>query len=94
LTFLLLLSSPGLLRVFSGALAPERNFVRCKINVTSKSCVLLHWQRYYTALEQRASAKLCGMVYKEWNYGTFAEGVTDIRLGGHHVWASAHILVF
>jgi len=23
--------------------------------------------------------------YKEWNYGTFAEGVTYIRLGGHHV---------
>jgi len=24
--------------------------------------------------------------YKEWNYGTFAEGATYIRLGGHHVW--------
>jgi len=23
--------------------------------------------------------------YKEWNYGTFAEGATHIRLGGHHV---------
>jgi len=23
--------------------------------------------------------------YKEWNYGTFAEGATDIQLGGHHV---------
>jgi len=23
--------------------------------------------------------------YKEWNYGTFAEGATYIRLGGHHV---------
>jgi len=22
--------------------------------------------------------------YKEWNYGTFAEGATYIRLGGHH----------
>jgi len=33
--------------------------------------------------------------YKQWNYGTFAEGATYIRLGGHHVgqWASAHILV-
>jgi len=32
--------------------------------------------------------------YKEWNYITFAEGATYIRLGGHHVrWASAHILV-
>jgi len=23
--------------------------------------------------------------YKEWNYGTFAEGATYVRLGGHHV---------
>jgi len=23
--------------------------------------------------------------FKEWNYGTFAEGATYIRLGGHHV---------
>jgi len=23
--------------------------------------------------------------YKEWNYGTFADGATYIRLGGHHV---------
>jgi len=23
--------------------------------------------------------------YKEWNYGTFTEGATYIRLGGHHV---------
>jgi len=22
--------------------------------------------------------------YKEWNYGTFADGTTYIRLGGHH----------
>jgi len=24
--------------------------------------------------------------YKEWNYGTFAEGATYIQQGGHHVW--------
>jgi len=23
--------------------------------------------------------------YKEWNYGTFAEGAIYIRLGGHHI---------
>jgi len=23
--------------------------------------------------------------YSEWNYGTFADGATYIRLGGHHV---------
>jgi len=35
---------------------------RCKIHFMSKSCILLHWQRYCTALQQRASAKICGMV--------------------------------
>jgi len=30
--------------------------------------------------------------YEEWNYRTFAEDSTYIRLGGHHV-ASVHILV-
>jgi len=28
----------------------------------SKSCVLIYWQRYYTVLEQWASAKVCGVV--------------------------------
>jgi len=32
------------------------------LHFTSKSCVLLYWQRYCTALQQRASAKLCGVV--------------------------------
>ena len=47
---------------FSGALAPSRNFARCNIHCTSKSCVLLYWQRYCTAVQQRASAKVCGVV--------------------------------
>jgi len=63
------------------AFAPWRNFATCKIHFASKSYVLLYWQRYCMALEQWASAKL----YKEWNYGTFAEGATYIRLGGHYV---------
>jgi len=45
-----------------GALAPLRNFARCKVHFASKSCLLLYWQRYCTALQQRASAKLCGVV--------------------------------
>ena len=47
---------------FLGALAPDKNFARCKIHFTSKSCVLLYCQRYCTALQQRASAKLYGVV--------------------------------
>jgi len=39
-----------------------------KIHFASKSCVLLYWQRYCTAPEQWASAKVCGVVgYKEWS---------------------------
>jgi len=41
---------------FSGALAPWRNFARCKIDFVCTSCVLLYCQCYYTALEQPASA--------------------------------------
>jgi len=32
------------------------------MHFASKSCVILYWQRYYTALDQWASAKLCGVV--------------------------------
>jgi len=35
---------------FSGALAPLRNFVWCKIHFAFKSCALLFWQCYCTAL--------------------------------------------
>jgi len=31
------------------------------------------------------SAKLCGVWYKQLNYGTLADGATYIQLGGHHV---------
>jgi len=31
--------------------------------------------------------------YKEWNYGTLAEGATCIRQGGYHVGHRPHILV-
>jgi len=40
-----------------------------------------------------------GSWYKEWNYGTFANGATYIRLGGHHVghrptfWLSSELFV-
>jgi len=32
-----------------------------KIHFASKFCVLLYWQHYCTALEQWASAKVCGV---------------------------------
>jgi len=48
--------SPGLvyyIYTFGGS-CPWQNFVRCKIHFTPKSCVLAYWQRYCTALKQRA----------------------------------------
>jgi len=68
----------------SSALAPWRNFATCKIHFVSKSCVLLYWQRYCTTLQQLSQSNFAAW-YKEWNYGTFAEGATYIRLGCHHV---------
>jgi len=47
---------------FRGLLSPGE-ILPC----ASKSCVLLYWQRYCTALEQRPSAKLCDVVQgMEW----------------------------
>ena len=68
---------------FSGALAPWQNFARFKIHFTSKSCVLLYWQRYCTALQQWASAKLCGVVQGRHLYSA----------GRPSRWALAHIVV-
>jgi len=36
---------------------------------------------YYSSGREQS----CAAWYKEWNYGTFAEGATYIRLGGHHI---------
>jgi len=68
---------------FSAALALWQNFARCKIHLrrpTSKSWVRQYWQRYCTALHQPNFAAS----YKEWNYGTFAQGATFIQQGGYH----------
>jgi len=78
--------SPGSLHyvyIFGGS-SPWRNFAACKLHFASKSCVLLYWHCYCTALQQRGQPNFV-VWYKEWNYGTFAEGATYIRLGGHHV---------
>ena len=63
---------------------PLTEFCQLQNYFASKSCILLYWQHYSTALEQRPSAKLCGVVLGM-NYGTFIDGATYIRLGGHHV---------
>jgi len=52
-----------------------------------RSHIGAYWQCYYTALQQRASAKLRRrkLISKERNYRTFAEGTSYIRQGGHYV---------
>ena len=67
----------------SGALAPCQNFARCKIHFVSKFCVLVYWQCHCTALQQRASANLCGVEKR-------APPIFGSRPSR---WASAHILV-
>jgi len=46
------------LYIHFGGSCPWWNVARCKIHLASKSCVLLYWQCYCTALQQPASAKL------------------------------------
>jgi len=77
---------------FSGALVRWRNFSQFKIHFTSNSCVLLYWQRYCTALQQRAWAKLCGMV-QGMELRNFRRGPHLYSAGRQSYWASAHILV-
>jgi len=64
---------------FSRALAPWRNFATCKIHFTSNSCVLIYWQRYCTALQQRASAKLCCVIQ--------GMELRKLRCGRHLYWS-------
>jgi len=80
----LAISCAGTLHIFGGSCPLTEFFPSAKFTLhTSKSCILLHWQRYCTALQQLASNFAAW--YKEWNYGTLADGATYIRLGGHHI---------
>jgi len=75
---------------FSRALAPWRNCATCKIHFASKSCVLLYWQRYCTALQQRASAKLCSMI-QGMELRNFRRRRHLYSAGRPLRWTSAHI---
>ena len=72
---------------------PCRNFARCKIHFASKSCVLLYWQRYCTALKQRASGKIFGMLHGM-ELRNFRRGRHLYSAGWPSRLASAHILVY
>jgi len=77
-------SSAGLVHyiyTFEGS-CPVREFCHMQNHFTSKSCVLLYWQRYCTALQQRASAKLCGVVRSR--ITELSQRAPPIFGGGHH----------
>jgi len=84
--------SPGLVHyiyIFR-ALDTYGNFASC--HFASMSGVLLYWQCYCTALEQRQSAKLCGMV-QGMELQNFCRGRHLYSAGRPSHWALAHILV-
>ena len=64
----------------------------CKIHFMSKSCVLLYWHHFCTALQQRASAKLCGVV-QGMELRNFRRGCHVYSVWQPSRWASTHILV-
>ena len=88
----LAVSWAGTLYIHFLGLAPWRKFATCKIHFATKSCVLLYWQRYCTALQQRAAAKLCGMVQRM-KLRNFRRKRHLYLPGRPSRWALAHILV-
>jgi len=76
--------------IFGGS-CPLTEFCHLQNSLASKCCFLIYWQHYCTALEQRASAKVCGVVQgmELWN---FRRGHHLYLAGRPSIWASAHIL--
>jgi len=68
----------------SGALAPERILPAAKFTLSSSLAF-----SYIGSVTARHSSSgrepNFAASYKEWNFGTFAEGATYIRQGGHNV---------
>ena len=81
----LAVSCAGILYIhFRGLLPPDRIFARCKIHFTPS--LAFSYIGSVTALHSSSGRQPKFVAwYKEWNYGTFAEGATNMWLGGHHV---------
>ena len=79
--------SPGLVHhTFLGAFAPDGILLRAKF--TLRPSVAFSYIGTGSVTARHSSSGLqpnFAAWYKKWNYGTFAEGATYIRLGGHHV---------
>jgi len=66
------------------ALASWQNFARCKIHF-SPSLAFFYIGSVTARHSSSGRQPNFAAWYKEWNYGTFADGATYIRQGGHHV---------
>jgi len=77
---------------FWGLLPPDGILPGAKFTLLPKYCVLLYWQRYCTALEQRPSAKIFG-VLQGMELRNFRRGRHLYSAGRPSRWASARILV-
>jgi len=88
----LAVSWAGTLYIHFRGFLPWRNFARCKMHFTSKSCVLQRWQRCCTALQQRASAKVCG-VLRGMELQNFRRGRHLYWAGRPSPWASANAVI-
>jgi len=69
-----------------GGCCPVTEFCQVQCSL----CVQVLRSRILAALLHGTPAAVVSQInfaawYKEWNYGTFAEGATYIRLGGQHV---------
>jgi len=86
--------SPGLVHYIYifGDSCPLMEFCPVQYSRMSKSCILLYWQRYCTALQQRASVKLCGMV-QGMELRNFRRGRHLYSAGRPSRWTSTHIVV-
>jgi len=77
--------------IFGGS-CPQMEFCPGEIHFASKSCIRLCWHRYCTALQQRPSAKLCGVV-QGMELRNFRRGRHLYLAGRPWRWASVHMLV-
>jgi len=77
--------------IFGGS-RPDGILPSAKFTLCPKSCILLYWQRYCTALQQQASAKLCGII-QGMKLRNFLRGRHLYLAGWPSRWASTHILV-
>ena len=74
---------------WAGTLYIDRILPGAKFTLRPKSCILLYWQRYCTALKQRVWAEMCS-VLQGMELRNFLRGC---HLYWPSRWASAHILV-